>query len=173
MARHETNEPNREIMNALDLILILILLWGGIAGYRNGFFREAASLLGLIMGIFLAIIAADIAGRVLTGMVSWNPLPVRIIVFLLTFVLIAMLLRALGDALTRVFKVILLNFFNRLVGFVFGLAKVALLLSLVLFLIRLLDQQWSIIPDSWIQGSLLYARMEGLAPSLFGGLTYL
>lgn len=160
-------------MNALDLILILILLWGGVAGYRNGFFREATSLLGLIMGIFLAIIAADIAGRVLTGMVSWNPLPVRIIVFLLTFVLIAMLLRALGDALTRVFKVIMLNFFNRLVGFVFGLAKVALLLSLMLFLMRLLDQQWGFLPGSWIQGSLLYARMEALAPSLFGGLTNL
>jgi membrane protein required for colicin V production len=160
-------------MNVLDLVLILILLWGGIAGYRNGFFREAAALLGLIMGIFLAIIAADIAGRVLTGLVNWNPLPVRIIVFLLVFVLIALLLRALGDALTRVFKVILLNFFNRLAGFVFGLAKVALLLSLMLFLLRLLDERWTFIPGAWVEGSLLYARMEALAPSLFGGLIQL
>lgn len=167
------DEQKPEVMNTLDLILILILLWGGISGYRNGFFREAASLLGLIMGIFLAIIAADIAGRVLAGMVSWNPLPVRIIVFLLTFVLIALLLRALGDALTRVFKVILLNFFNRLAGFVFGLAKVALLLSLALFLLRLLDAQWSFLPGSWIQGSLLYGRLERLAPSLFAGLSHI
>lgn len=157
-------------MNIMDLVLILILVWGGIAGFRNGFFREAASLLGLIIGIFLALIAADVAGRVLAGMVDWNTLPVRIIVFLLAFILIALLLKAVGEALTKVFKIILLNFFNRLAGFVFGLVKVALLLSLLFFLIRLLNEQWTLLPESWIRGSFLYGRIEVLAPTLFGGL---
>jgi membrane protein required for colicin V production len=159
------------IMNIVDIILILLLLWGGIAGFRNGFFREAASLLGIIIGIFLAIIAADVAGRVLAGMVSWNPLPIRIIAFLIAFALIALLMKAIGEALTRVFKIILLNFVNRLAGFVFGLLKVALLLSLLLFLLRLVNEHWTFLPESWLQGSFLFGRIEALAPSIFGGLT--
>ena len=157
-------------MNALDIILALVLLWGGIAGFRNGFFKEVAALVGLFLGIFLAIIAAVVAGRILSGMVSWNPLPVRILAFLVVFILVAALLRAVGAALTRIFKIVLLNFFNRLAGLVFGLAKVALLLSLALHLLGILDEQWAFLPSNWTQNSLLFARLEGLVPALFGGL---
>jgi membrane protein required for colicin V production len=69
-------------MNTLDIIILVLLIWGGIAGFRKGFFLEAAALLGLVLGIYLAVIAADIAGRVFSGLVDWNPLPVKILAFI-------------------------------------------------------------------------------------------
>ena len=42
-------------MNWLDLGLILIIMGAGLVGYRRGFWREAAGLLPLLMGIWIAL----------------------------------------------------------------------------------------------------------------------
>ena len=154
-------------MNTLDFIIIALLLWGGIMGFSRGFFREAASLLGLVIGIFLAIMLSDIAGRVIEGMVDWNPLPVKVFVFLVTFILVVIGLWAIGASLTKLFKAIMMNLLNRLVGIAFGVLKTALLLSVAFFFLRLLNDQWAIVSDSNFDNSILYGMLEGLAPWLF------
>lgn len=154
----------------LDIILGLVLLWGAIMGYRRGFFREAAAFLGLVAGIYLAIIVADVTGRVVSGMVDWNPMPFKVVAFLTTFALVVAALWAIGASLTRLFKVILLNFFNRLFGMVFGVVKTALLISIAIFFLRILNESLAVLPDAWFSGSQIYRLLEGIAPRLFQGL---
>ena len=157
----------------LDIILIVMLLIGGITGYRRGFFREAASFFGLVIGIFLAIIAADVTGRVLVGMVDWNPLPYKIAAFVIVFMLVVLILWAVGASLTKLFKVIMLNFFNRLAGLAFGVLKTAMLLSVLFYLVLLLNEHWSLFSEQSLGGSKVYSLIDGLAPWLFKGLTFL
>jgi membrane protein required for colicin V production len=157
-------------MNLLDLVLLLILAWGAIAGYRNGLFREVASLLGLVLGVFLAIIAADVTGRVAAGMVDWNVLPLKVLAFVVVFALIILILKALAGALTGLFKAVMLNFFNRLAGFFFGLLKASILISLVLFFLQLFNDRTELLPESVFQGSLLAGYLQPLAPAVFRGL---
>lgn len=158
-------------MNWLDIVLALMLLWGGIVGFRRGFFREAAAFLGLVIGIFLAIIAADITGRVLSGMVDWNLIPFKIAAFFIVFFLVVLALWAVGASLTRLFKVIMLNFFNRLAGFVFGVLKSAMLISVAIFFFRMLNERWSLFSDEVFVNSRIFGLLEGLAPWLFSGLS--
>ncbi len=157
-------------MNTLDFILIALLLWGGIIGFRRGFFREAAAFFGLVIGIFLAILLADIVGRVMTGMVDWNPLPLKILVFVIVFSLVVTLLWAIGASLTRLFKVVMLNMINRLAGIAFGVLKTAMLISIAFFFLRLLNEQWLLFPDASFENSIIYGMLEGFAPRLFKGL---
>jgi membrane protein required for colicin V production len=157
-------------MNTLDFILIALLIWGAIMGFRRGFFREAAAFFGLVIGIFLAIILSDIAGRVITGMVDWNPMPIKVLVFVLSFSLVVIGLWAIGASLTRLFKVIMLNMLNRLAGLVFGVLKTAMLVSVVFFFIRLINEQWMLFSDETFDNSVIYGMLEGLAPWLFKGL---
>ncbi len=157
-------------MNTLDFILIALLLWGGIIGFRRGFFREAAAFFGLVIGIFLAILLADVAGRVMTGMVDWNPMPVKVLVFVTVFSLVVLLLWAVGASLTRLFKVIMLNMINRLAGIAFGVLKTAMLISIAFFFLRLLNEQWVLFSDASFDNSIIYGMLEGLAPRLFKGL---
>lgn len=141
-------------------------------GYRRGFFREAAAFFGLVIGIFLAIIAADVVGRVVQGLADWNPMPFKVVAFFATFSIVVLILWALGASLTRLFKVIMLNIVNRLVGFVFGVIKTAVLISVAFFFLRLLNEQTPLISDDWFHNSYLYSRLEGLAPWLFRGLLF-
>ena len=154
-------------MNTLDVIIILLLTWGGIAGFRKGFFLEAAALLGLIVGIYLAVIASDIAGKVFTGLVDWNPLPVKIIAFLLVFGLIVMLLKLIGTLITEFFKAVMLNFINRLAGLVLGVVKLAFLISVLFLFIRFVNEHYALIPHDWLDNSYFYGKLEDFAPSLF------
>jgi membrane protein required for colicin V production len=158
-------------MNTLDFILIALLLWGAIMGYRRGFFREAAAFFGLVIGIFLAIILSDIAGRVIAGMVDFNPAPIKVAVFVITFTLVVVGLWAIGASLTRLFKVIMLNLLNRLAGIAFGVLKTAMLISVALFFVRLLNEQWVMFSDDSFDKSVVYSKLEGLALWLFKGLT--
>jgi len=158
-------------MTLFDIILIILLLVGGVTGYRRGFFREAAAFFGLVIGIFLAIIAADVTGRVLGGMVDWNPTPYKIAVFVMVLTAVIVVLWALGASLTKLFKAVMLNFFNRLAGFAFGILKTAMIVSVLLFLARLLNEDWHIFSDQVFDNSKVYGLIGELGPWLFRGLS--
>ena len=151
-------------MNLLDWIIAALLLLGTVQGYRRGFFREAAALIGLLGGILLGIIAADTSGRILSGLTDWNPLPVQILAFILVFVVVAGLLHLIGISLTRMFKLVMLNLINRLAGMAFGFIKMAFLLSLLLFFLRLGQEHLGLLSEELFTESRLYSHLENLAP---------
>jgi membrane protein required for colicin V production len=160
-------------MNTLDIIILVLLIWGGIAGFRKGFFLEAAALLGLVLGIYLAVIAADIAGRVFSGLVNWNPLPVKILAFIVVFGLIVVVLKGIGTLITEFLKAIMLNFINRIAGMVLGVAKFAFLISVVFLFVAILNEHYTLIPEHWLENSYFYDKLQGLAPSLFHNRDFL
>lgn len=149
-------------MNHIDLIIAVPLLWGAFRGFRNGFLMEISTLAGLVAGIFLAVIAADVAGRVLAGMVDWNPIPFRFLAFVIVFVLVVVLLKFLARVLENVFKAIHLNFFNRLWGLMFGIIKYALILSILMIFVNYLNPHITILSDEAREGSLLLPYIERL-----------
>ncbi len=154
-------------MNTADIIVAVLLAWGGIMGFKKGFFLELAALAGLVAGIYLGIIGADIAGRVLSGLVNWNPLPVKIIAFLVVFAVVSMLFHLLGSLLTQFLKAIMLNFINRLAGLALGVVKMAFLTALVFLFINLFHQEYGLFSIEWLEGSFFYRTLQDLIPALF------
>ena len=149
-------------MNYIDIIIAIPLLWGAIQGFRHGFLMEVATVAGLVGGIFVAVIAADVVGRILAGMVDWNPIPFKFLAFVIAFVLIVVLLKFLARVLENVFKAIHLNFFNRLGGLAFGIIKFALVLSILMIFVNYLNPHITILSDEARQGSLLLPYIEPL-----------
>lgn len=153
-------------MNVLDFILLLLLIGAGISGYRKGFFQEASSFAGLLAGIYLGVIAAQVTGRVLEGMVSWNLLPFKIIAFILAFILINIGFWAIGASLTRIFKALMINFFNKLLGVFFGVLKTSVLISVAVFFLFMFNEKWPFFSSRWFDNSVIFEKIEGLAPWL-------
>lgn len=149
-------------MNHIDIIISIPLIWGAIRGFSHGFLMEIATVAGLVAGIFLATIAADVAGRILVGMVDWNPIPFKFLAFVIVFVLIVILLKFLAKVLENVFKAIHLNFFNRLWGLMFGIIKFALILSILMIFVNYLNPHITILSDEAREGSLLLPYIEQL-----------
>ncbi len=158
-------------MGIANLIVVCLVLWGGIQGFRKGFFHEAASLAGLIAGIYLGIIFSDVASRIAAGMVNWNPAPVKTMVFLVVFVLVLLGLRLLSSLLTRVFKSLMINMLNRIAGFFFGVIKYTLILSVLLMLLIALNNKIAVLPDNFQSQSTILNWLDQLAPAILSGFS--
>lgn len=149
-------------MNFIDLIIAIPLIWGAIRGFSRGFLIEAATLVGLAAGIFLALIAADVAGRIMVALVDWNPIPFKFLAFAIVFVLVVVALKFLAKVVEHVLKTIHLNFINRLAGLLVGALKFALIISIVMIFVNYLNPHITILSDSAREGSLLLPHIEKL-----------
>ncbi|MDR4989234.1 MAG: CvpA family protein, partial [Bacteroidales bacterium] len=101
-------------MNILDIIIAVILIGGAIQGFRKGFFHQIATLAALIAGVFIAILFSNVAGSIISEFVNWNPDVIKVVAFIVLFIIAAGLIRLLGTVLTGLFKAMMLGLLNKL-----------------------------------------------------------
>ncbi len=149
-------------MNILDIIIAVVLMLGAIRGYQKGFFHEVAILAGLVAGVFLAILSANILGNIVISLFSWNIQVVKVVVFVIVFILVVALMRLFGTLLTNLFSALMLGFINRLAGLAIGILKWGLILAILFMLIDLIDHGNWLIKEETRLNSLLYPQLEKL-----------
>lgn len=120
-------------MTVFDISFLAIVAALTLRGLWRGFMLEWASVAGLITGYLVAMTCADVLAQWLVSETNLHPSTAKyagfLVVLLLTYVLVA----ALAKLLTKLLKLILLGWINRLLGAISGAAK-GLLLSGVLLL---------------------------------------
>lgn len=154
-------------MNYIDIIIGILLLLAAINGFRKGFVVEVVSLLALILGIWGAIRFSYIAADLLTKYFDLTSRYLGIISFIITFIAIVVLVHLVGKVAENFIKVAQLNFINRLAGFLFGLIKSAVILSIVLMVLDAIDKAFPIIPQEAKENSRVYEPVSNLMPSIF------
>lgn len=153
-------------MNTLDLVLGIILLLFVIRGFMQGFVISIASLFGLVAGFYGAAHFSGWMAGVLTHQFGMQSKHLMLMAYMLTFVAVIVVVYILGRVLTGLLKTAGLSFLNRLGGGVVGLAKGALLASLLLLFINKADPNGSIVGLQSRQASRLYPQLEKVAPYL-------
>lgn len=152
-------------MNWLDLVILLILIGGIFSGYRNGLIGEVASLAGLILGIWGAVRFSWWATELLEGFgLSFSLMPV--ISFIITFLVIVLVVQAVGGLLRHLLESLSLKWLNKLAGIAVGVAKAAVITSIILILISSFDEGHRVIKEEVAEESLLYKPMSELVPWL-------
>ncbi len=155
-------------MNYLDIIIAIILLLFGFKGFRKGLIIEVVTLVAFAVGIYGAMHFSDFTAEHLQDFMEINPKYLNTIAFVLTFVLLVIGVNLLGRWVTSLVKAMNLNFWNKLGGGVFGLAKGLLLCST--FVLVLNNMQWlGVIKEEVRQESLLYPYVEKTVPYLYKG----
>jgi membrane protein required for colicin V production len=121
-------------MNLLDLGIIVLLGLIALRGYYRGLVQELAVLVGVVGGV---VVAAHAYLRLAVLLKPWitNPLHARWIAFGVVFVAVYWLIRLAAHFLQRIFYHLYLDFFDRVLGGTFALAKGALLLGFGLMLL--------------------------------------
>lgn len=147
-------------MNILDLIIFIVLLLGAIRGFQKGFFHEIAILAGLVVGVLLAVLGSNMFGGRIASQFDWNEQVVNIVVFVLIFIAVLFVIRLAGALLTRLFKVLMLGFVNRIAGLGIGALKWALILAILFMLIDFFDPEGRLLSDNLQSGSFLYPRLQ-------------
>jgi membrane protein required for colicin V production len=149
-------------MNTFDIILALLLAYGLIKGLFKGFFVEVASLLGLILGVYGALLFSDLVAALLEPYVDLEENYLAMIAFVITFIGIVVLIALSGKLLTKLASLVMLGWLNRLLGGVFGLLKVALIAGVLLVAFEGLNQKWEWVEEDHLEESLLYSPVQNL-----------
>ena len=159
------------LKNWIDIIIIILILWSVIKGFRKGFIIELASLLALILGIFGAIKFADLTAAYLSENVNLPEDYTPLIAFALTFILIVIAVHFLARLVQTLVKMVALNFINRLAGAIFSGLKIILILSFVLFFVESVNQSVQVIPRKQKQESVFYYPLSSVAFDLLPKIT--
>ena len=154
-------------MTVIDIILLILLLFGLINGFKKGFFVEVASLVALIAGVYGAIHFSNFAAEFLMEKVDWNEKTVNITAFIITFVVIVLLIALAGKALTKLADFAALGILNKLLGGLFGLLKMAVILSVILMIFDILNTNIPFTDKEELEESTLYEPVKSLVPKFF------
>ena len=121
--------------NWLDFVLIGLLGISGLVGLTRGLVREVLSLVTWGVAIWVGIqFSGELAAFIGTAIPS--PTLRLALAFSILFIASFLLATLVGVILTRILETTGLSGIDRLAGLVFGLARGALILSVMVFLAR-------------------------------------
>ena len=155
-------------MNYLDIIISILLLLFGWKGFRKGLIIEVVTLLAFAVGIYGALHFSDFTAEHLQDFMEINPQYINTIAFVLTFILLVIAVNLIGRWVTNLIKALNLNFFNKLGGAVFGVAKGVLLCSVFVMVLNNLQLIGVVKPEVREQ-SKLYPYIEMTVPYVYRG----
>ena len=152
-------------LNYIDLAVVCLLFYGLVRGALRGFFVEIASLLALLLGVFGALHFSSFTAGLLAKYLEWEYLP--LLAFALTFIGIIIGVAWIGKLLTKLAKVILLGFLNRLLGAVFGACKWLVICGVLIWILGQINVFISFLPEEITNGSLFFEPLQDLGGYLF------
>lgn len=149
-------------MNYLDIIIAIMLLFFALAGLRNGIIREAFGLVAFIGGIYGAVRLSDFVGEKLSTLINVSHEWMSVISFIIVFIILALLISWLGKLLADLFATMKLGFFDKIGGFVFGVAKGFLLVGVLILVLDFFGIK-DVINKDTREKSVLYTNSEKVA----------
>lgn len=151
-------------MRAIDIIIIVLLLFGAYSGYKKGLLMELIA----ILAFFIALIGAlkfmhwgvEILQRYINSFHQFIPL----ISFLILFVGIIILINVLGRVLKNILDMTLLGSIDNLGGAIIGIVKWGFGISVLILVIEAIEVE---IPPEMSENTFLYPKIAGFAPMVF------
>jgi len=158
-------------MELIDIILTVVLILGIIKGFRNGFFVELASLVSILLGIFVAIKFSYLTQSYLEQHGNWNPKTVQVAAFALTFVIVIIIVSMLAKIFTSIANFAFLGLLNSLLGALIGFLRTILVMSVLLNLFQKLNVIQNIIPVECKKKSVLYMPIREISKTIYPAIS--
>lgn len=153
-------------MTLLDIILAIPLGVFIFLGWKRGVIREAAALVGVLIGIWAAVHFSRLASSLL-GLTGEHSI---LIAFFILFVGALVLASMLGRIAERVIKSLKMNLPNKIAGAALGMIKALCILSVILNGIIMIDKNEKLISRETRVESLLYTPVYSTGNELISSL---
>lgn len=153
-------------MNVLDIIIGIVLIVFAIKGLVKGVINEVVSLIAIVAGLYGAFYCSDITANYLKGIIDIKPEYLSTIALLITFALLVVIIVLIGKLLAKILESLSLGWIDKLGGFLFGILKGSLIVSLLILLLNVLNIS-SFIPQDKRESSMLYGPVEKVAPYIY------
>lgn len=151
-------------MNILDVLIGIPLGWAVIKGFSRGFVYEITALLGLILGIYVAINFSGYAADLLSSVFHWKGKSAWLASLLITFALVVLGIKLIGQIMEKVAESLAMGPLNHIAGGLAGGLKSALMISILIYLINLVDFNQSLVSAKSRKESFLWQPVSDVAP---------
>jgi membrane protein required for colicin V production len=159
-------------MGTLDIIIIILLLWGAIIGFIHGFVVQILSLLALILGVWGGLEFSGLVARFLSNWITMSPTLLKAIAFALILIGVIVVVTLLAKLISDKIGKTSLNKWNRIGGVVFGMIKMAFISSVLIVIIERIDINRKLITSESVGESQLYKPVKKIAPLIVPHLNF-
>lgn len=153
-------------MHLFDLLVLILLALGFFWGLRKGLIQTLASILALILGIYVALKFTGDLAQWFTEWFEWTKKNADWVSFILLFVLTVMSVVTLGKWVTKIAGLVALGWINRLLGAILYAAQTALIMSYVLWFFTQIQLEDYLLPENTKTEAKSYALIAGFAPTI-------
>ena len=153
-------------MTLLDILLAVPLAIFIFLGWKRGVVREAATLAGVLIGIWAAVHFS----RLISSLLGLTGESAILIAFFIIFVGTLVLAFLLGRIADRVIKSLKMNLPNKIAGAALGMVKALCILSVLLNGIILIDKNETLISQETREESLFYSPVYSTGNELISSL---
>ena len=120
-------------MNIVDPIFFFLVSLFALRGFFKGFFRESSSLLGIFIGLMVAVRYDEPVAVLLGSTWELSLIVLRAVAFVGLFFVVYFIFSLAGWFMHRWAKLLFLQTFNRVGGILLGMGKGVAILALVVF----------------------------------------
>ncbi|MBR5215162.1 MAG: CvpA family protein [Bacteroidales bacterium] len=153
-------------MNVLDVIIGIVLVLFAITGLRKGLIVEAFYLASFLFGAYGAMHFSDAVADWMSDFINVSEDYLTIISFIVTFIIVLVLVRFLGRIISRLLEAISLGFLDKIGGFIFGVLKGTLLVSVLVMVMNVFGAS-DLINDDLRKSSKLYTLTDSIANTIY------
>lgn len=155
-------------MNVFDIVIAALLLFAFVRGIMKGLFAEVASLVAIVAGVYIAIhFSYQVEYFLNDSILKWSHQTNKIVAFAATFLGVVILVIFIGKILTKIADITSLGLLNKLLGGLFGVLKVALILSVIFMFFGKVNKTIPFIDQKTLDASLLYKPVKEIVPTIF------
>jgi len=150
-------------LSTLDIILIVILGFGAISGFRKGFVMEVVSILAFILAIIGAFKLLQVGMDFIQENFQLTGKLLPYLTFILIFIAIVILVNLVGKSVKKMLDMTLLGSFDSLAGAIVGLFKWTFGISVLIWIFN----YFQINPiDTYGEDSVVYPLVVSFAPTV-------
>ncbi|HEY5125004.1 MAG TPA: CvpA family protein [Ignavibacteria bacterium] len=147
-------------MNKVDVILIIIILSPTYFGFKKGFLKSIFSLIGLIAGLFLSMLFHSYLNPIVRIFVQDNRF-INLFSFLIIFIVVYFLIIIIAIRISKINKVT--KTLDKISGLLLGFFKGLIVASIA----GIIFSSFSLFSESTLRDSLLYPKIENIAPEVY------
>lgn len=159
-------------MNVVDIVILILIAFGGLLGFKRGFTRELVSLLGIFVILFLSFILKNPIsvilynnfpfinfGGIFKDITVINILFYEIVAFLIVFIILTIIFRLLLK-ITNIFEKILsatiiLGIPSKILGAILGCIHSVIYIFISLYILSLPTFNFELINNSKVGNTIL------------------
>lgn len=157
-------------MTFFDLLIGGLLAYALFKGIQNGLFAELASLVSLVIGIYIAVKFSAIMASLISSIVHWNPYTIKTVAFVLTFIVVVVGIYMLSKFFTGLADFAYLGWINKVGGGVFRVLKTILIISIFLTVFEKINYHNFLAKKETLDKSLFFNPIQKTADFLFPSL---